>query len=1215
MSGGLFGPGIAEIWGPNARRRMKRQREAEASDPLLDMEARGTTTPKRTPKKSRREARKVPVEVERLIGEAHVDLISGHEDRAIQVLGEVVRRAPDLPEAYSTLSEVFEARGGPPDLERAQQLSLVAAHLAPQDAAAWRRVAMLSLELVSRGKAVERTAAEALSRVLKLEPRDAAAAADRAALRAASGDANAAVDELLEFVNRRRRRGEATADDVAVELALAENALEAGRRDVAREALRRAMSEALGIEEAGAMRDRAALELATLDYGDGRWCAALETIDRAAEARGARTEPLDLAVLRGACGARLGRGAEALETWRPLVASARVLARRPKNDDDDDEEEDLALARREHADMLETCVAACAGSADVNALLDAIARLHSAMGNLREEARAHARIADRLRQRGSAVAARRRVYRALAAAPNEALVLAVRADLAVAGCDLLELAAVEAAFEPLEARAARGEPPEADEHAAWCAYGRVLSEGLDARRAPRLLAIGVALAKRACEASGGLGGAGRALAFVDVAYLSKAAAALDEVGSPSDLLLERRVREYGVAPPPPESLAWCVQALATLGLVEAAASTLEDAARLCAAAPRLAPLSRKDVDELAARYGLSLRDVALEPRVRGLAMAVSAVAQNPRDKAAVREFGRALKAARAPEAGTAARRASEIVAAALVEENDQETEGPALRMLAAALDDDPRRALARLEKKEKDDATPPEDRALVRAALLADVAATKPSTKAPAGETTTRHALVLAAAVHLDEYAESKKSTEPLEVLYNRGRFYHALGLGALAEPLYRRVLAAETPTTLHRLAAHNLIVLLHRDGHVVDDAPRRILRAHLRRRARGRLREVVEPTPPNLVDFASNDYLGIARDLEVQRAALFAELEETRTDHQANGSTGSRVLTGSAGAHDALEAWLADFHGAEAALLFASGYAANAGAMACLPGPEDAVLFDELSHSSTRFGISRGRQRVTATFKHNDLDDLERQLAILDASATFVCVESVYSMDGDRAPLEELAAVCAQSNACLVVDEAHATGVVGPSGRGAVSELDPRLRKNVLCSVHTFGKAVGSHGAAVLGSRDLRTYLVNYAQTFVYATALPPAASRLARRCYESLAGSDGDLRRDRLDAVATALRDHLAHLVRGAPGDITLLDSASPIHALVVPGADRVSAVAASARRQGFDVRPIRPPTVPEGADRLRIVAHAHNTVDEVEALAAVLFRALRDTDLTTT
>ena len=389
-----------------------------------------------------------------------------------------------------------------------------------------------------------------------------------------------------------------------------------------------------------------------------------------------------------------------------------------------------------------------------------------------------------------------------------------------------------------------------------------------------------------------------------------------------------------------------------------------------------------------------------------------------------------------------------------------------------------------------------------------------------------------------------------------------------------------------------------------------RMRAALARRESAGTLRTTTFADAP-LIDFASNDYLGIARDAAVAEAHLVEELRRHATEPRANGSTGSRLLSGACGAHDDFEAWLATFHGREGALLFGSGYAANAAALATLPQPGDLVLFDELSHNSSRFGLARGRQAASAAFAHNDAAAAARALAEFRENAgpgpsALVAVEAVYSMDGDEAPLAALADAClADGNACLVVDEAHATGLLGPGGRGACAALDAGLRAAVLAQVHTFGKAVGCHGAAVLGDAATREYLANYAQPFIYSTAPPPGASRLARRCYGAFAGPAGDARRAAVARLVDLFKRELG--TRAA----RLVPSATPIQALLVPGAGRVQDAAAAIRDRGFDVRPIRAPTVPAGAERLRVILHAHNTEAEVRGLAAAIRDAVDGED----
>ena len=379
--------------------------------------------------------------------------------------------------------------------------------------------------------------------------------------------------------------------------------------------------------------------------------------------------------------------------------------------------------------------------------------------------------------------------------------------------------------------------------------------------------------------------------------------------------------------------------------------------------------------------------------------------------------------------------------------------------------------------------------------------------------------------------------------------------------------------------------------------APRRSLFAGrykdalAKRAAEGTLRSTTVRTE-TLVDFASNDYLGVARDAAFAAAHFAAEAK--RADAAA-GSTGSRLLTGASREHDAFEAFAAAFHERESALLFGSGYAANSAVAATLPLPSDAVLFDERSHNSTRFGLKRSRASLQIPFAHNDLDDLRVKLR--DHEGVLIFVEGIYSMDGDEAPLQELAELCLEDGrAGLIVDEAHSTGILGDCGRGAVATLPPQLRRAVVAQVHTFGKALGGHGAVVVCDATTREYLANYAQPFVYATAPPDSHSRLARRAYEAVAAAD-DARR------------HLARLIDlfRAECDVgsLLLPSRTPIQAVLAPGADVVSRAADRVRRAGFDVCAIRAPTVPAGAERLRLVLHAFNTEDEVLGVA----RAVRE------
>lgn len=345
---------------------------------------------------------------------------------------------------------------------------------------------------------------------------------------------------------------------------------------------------------------------------------------------------------------------------------------------------------------------------------------------------------------------------------------------------------------------------------------------------------------------------------------------------------------------------------------------------------------------------------------------------------------------------------------------------------------------------------------------------------------------------------------------------------------------------------------------------------------------------PMRGVDFTSNDYLGLARS--PQLAERIRSVTATLT-HQ--GATGSRLLAGHTELATAVEAYLANFYQDESALLFNSGYNANVGLLACLPQRGDTLLTDELIHASLIDG-ARLSYATRQRFAHNDLADLERNLQRATGRA-FVVVESLYSMDGDEAPLAPLTDLCEQYGAALIVDEAHASGVYGPGGAGLV--VAQGLQQRVFARVHTFGKAFGVHGAAVVGPAVLTQYLINAARPFIYTTALPPH-SLLAIRCAHELLADSPDL--------SLRLHERIAFFrettQRQAPA-LRWLNSTSPIQGLMVPGNEAARAVAQQAQAAGFDLRPILSPTVAPGQERLRICLHYYNTEAEIERLVGTL------------
>jgi len=341
---------------------------------------------------------------------------------------------------------------------------------------------------------------------------------------------------------------------------------------------------------------------------------------------------------------------------------------------------------------------------------------------------------------------------------------------------------------------------------------------------------------------------------------------------------------------------------------------------------------------------------------------------------------------------------------------------------------------------------------------------------------------------------------------------------------------------------------------------------------------------PAGKTDFCSNDYLGIVRNQLIEK-----QLDAVAHPAYRHGSTGSRLLAGNYALVEETEKMLAAFHDAEAGLIFNSGYDANLGLLSCIPQRGDTIIYDYLSHASLRDGI-RLSFAQSFSFKHNDLADLEKRLQTATGTI-FVVTESVFSMDGDTAPLTAISELCRQYGAYLIVDEAHATGVVGAKGDGLVQQL--YLQNACFARVHTFGKAVGCHGAIVLGSEQLRNYLINFSRSFIYSTSLPEASVAAIRCSYELFPHMNEE-------------RAHLQQLIstfQQAAMPWEKLVSNTPIQIVIIPGNDAVKKVAGALQTAGLDVRPILYPTVPSGKERLRIVLHAFNTTEELQQVIKLL------------
>lgn len=341
------------------------------------------------------------------------------------------------------------------------------------------------------------------------------------------------------------------------------------------------------------------------------------------------------------------------------------------------------------------------------------------------------------------------------------------------------------------------------------------------------------------------------------------------------------------------------------------------------------------------------------------------------------------------------------------------------------------------------------------------------------------------------------------------------------------------------------------------------------------------------LIDLASNDYLGFARD-----AALKQRVEQEIAQLPAIGSGGSRLLTGNNTYVELVEQEIAAFHAAPSALFFNSGYEANSGLLSAVVHRHDIILYDALIHASLREGIRLSGAKAYS-FAHNDLQEL-RNLLQSHSGNVFVVTESVFSMDGDLSPLADIVALAEQYHAAVILDEAHATGVIGAQGEGLAQHLG--LQDRLFARVHTFGKAMGSNGAVVLGDKVLRDYLINYCKPFIYTTApnyLQLAAVRMAYRYMQEQPEA-----RRQLQQNLTFMRSYLQQA--GVPQPVSA-DSA--IFSFIVPGNDKVRAAATALRDQGFDLRPILAPTVATGSERIRICMHAFNTPEQLQSALSLL------------
>jgi 8-amino-7-oxononanoate synthase len=356
-------------------------------------------------------------------------------------------------------------------------------------------------------------------------------------------------------------------------------------------------------------------------------------------------------------------------------------------------------------------------------------------------------------------------------------------------------------------------------------------------------------------------------------------------------------------------------------------------------------------------------------------------------------------------------------------------------------------------------------------------------------------------------------------------------------------------------------------------------------------------PSFNNLVDFSSNDYIGFSKSENIFKQTHHYLIENEILQ---NGATGSRLISGNHDAYQNTEIFIAQFHDVESALIFNSGYDANVGFFSAVPQRNDIILYDELSHASIRDGITMSNAK-SYKFNHNDFEDLERLIIKFQSSEIqipiniYIVTETVFSMDGDSPNLEELVLLSEKYNCYLIVDEAHTLGVFGDKGEGLMQYLN--LHNRIFARIMTFGKGLGCHGAAVLGSSDLKEYLVNFARSFIYTTGLSPHSVITILTAYQYLEIEKASIEKLRQNIVFFNQQKNLLGLKP------MFVRSKSAIQSAIVPGNQNVKQLAQQLQDKGFDVKPILSPTVPEGQERLRFCIHSYNSEEEINQILELL------------
>ena len=347
-------------------------------------------------------------------------------------------------------------------------------------------------------------------------------------------------------------------------------------------------------------------------------------------------------------------------------------------------------------------------------------------------------------------------------------------------------------------------------------------------------------------------------------------------------------------------------------------------------------------------------------------------------------------------------------------------------------------------------------------------------------------------------------------------------------------------------------------------------------------------------IDFSSNDYLGLAQSEEIHKKLLNSISKKPLL-----GSSGSRLLTGNSNEIESLELELTQFFKGESGLLFNSGYDANVGFFSTIPQKSDTILYDEYIHASIRDGIRLSFAK-SFSIKHNDVSDLKQKLQIAQGNI-YIAIESIYSMDGDEAPIKSIIEICKTvDNTYIIVDEAHSTGIYGDKGEGLTHQLG--VENEIFARLHTFGKAMGAHGALWLIPSKIKEYLINFCRPFIYTTAMPFHNVQHIRASIWFIQNNTHliDLLRKRIKQFSDSMN---SHQIAGYSA------STSPIQIIKITDNNRIKRISSLLNKKGFDIPPILSPTVPKGEERLRICIHSFNTLKDITDISSIIAEAVNE------